>query len=146
MRDFRSVSKIVLRKYSYMTKKTQPKPTEKELEILQILWIQGPVAVKDVHEAMGGDQANGYTTILKLMQIMHEKGLVTRQKSGKLHLYKAVPSQENTRQQILDKMIETVFQGSAMQLVVSALGNKKSSKEELQEIKKYLEKLEGGEK
>lgn len=146
MQDFRSVSKIVLRKYSYMTKKNQPKPTEKELEILQILWIQGPVAVKDVHEAMGGDQANGYTTILKLMQIMHEKGLVTRQKSGKLHLYKAVPSQENTRQQILDKMIETVFQGSAMQLVVSALGNKKSSKEELQEIKKYLEKLEGGEK
>src|SRR5688572_21165579 len=122
------------------------KPTEKELEILQILWLKGPVAVKDVHDTMGGDQANGYTTILKLMQIMHEKGLVTRQKSGKLHLYKAVPSQENTRQQILDKMIETVFQGSAMQLVVSALGNKKSSKEELQEIKKYLEKLEGGEK
>ena len=129
-----------------MTKKSQPKPTEKELEILQILWLKGPVAVKDVHETMGGDQANGYTTILKLMQIMHEKGLVTRQKSGKLHLYKAVPSQENTRQQILDKMIDTVFQGSAMQLVVSALGNKKSSKEELQEIKKYLEKLEGGEK
>lgn len=129
-----------------MSKKNQPKPTEKELEILQILWLKGPVAVKDVHEAMGGDQANGYTTILKLLQIMHEKGLVSRQKSGKLHLYKAVPSQENTRQQILDKMIDTVFQGSAMQLVVSALGNKKSSKEELQEIKKYLEKLEGGEK
>src|SRR5688572_16315406 len=129
-----------------MTKKQQPKPTEKELEILQILWSKGPSAVKDVHEAMGGDTTNGYTTILKLLQIMHEKGLVTRQKSGKLHLYKAVPSQENTRQQIIDKMIDTVFEGSAMQLVVSALGNKKSSKEELQEIKKYLEKLEGGEK
>jgi BlaI family transcriptional regulator, penicillinase repressor len=129
-----------------MTKKQQPKPTEKELEILQILWSKGPSAVKGVHETMGGDDANGYTTILKLLQIMHEKGLVTRQKSGKLHLYKAVPSRENTRQQILDKMIDTVFQGSAMQLVVSALGNKKSSKEELQEIKKYLEKLEGGAK
>ena len=129
-----------------MSKISHPKPTEKELEILQILWLKGPVAVKEVHEAMGGDQANGYTTILKLLQIMHEKGLVTRQKSGKLHLYKAVPSRENTRQQILDKMIETVFQGSAMQLVVSALGNKKSSREELREIKKYLEKLEGGEK
>jgi predicted transcriptional regulator len=121
------------------------KPTEKELEILQILWEKGPVAVKDVHEQMGGEAANGYTTILKLLQIMHEKGLVTRQKSGKLHLYKAVPSQENTRQQIIDKMIDTVFQGSAMQLVMSALGNKKSTKADLKEIKKYLEKLEGGE-
>lgn len=128
-----------------MSNRSQVKPTEKELEILQILWARGPVAVKDVHEALGGEDMNGYTTILKLLQIMHEKGLVTRQKSGKLHLYKAVHSQENTRQQILDKMIDTVFQGSAMQLVMSALGNKKSSKEELLEIKKYLEKLEGGE-
>jgi BlaI family transcriptional regulator, penicillinase repressor len=120
------------------------KPTEKELEILQILWGKEGVSVKDVHEEMGGEEANGYTTILKLLQIMHEKGLVTRQKSGKLHLYKAVPTQENTQQQMVDKMISTVFQGSAMQLVMSALGNKKSSKEELKEIRKYLEKLEGG--
>lgn len=121
------------------------KPTEKELEILQIMWKKGAVAVKDVHESMGGEQQNGYTTILKLMQIMHEKGLVTRQKSGKLHLYEAVATQEHTRQFIIDKMIHTVFQGSAMQLVMSALGNKKSSKEELSQIKRYLEKLEGGE-
>lgn len=120
------------------------KPTEKELEILQILWKKGPAAVKDVHESMGGNRQNGYTTILKLMQIMHEKGLVTRQKSGKLHLYEAVASQENTRQFIIDKMIQTVFQGSATQLVISALGNKKSSREELLEIKRYVEKLEGG--
>ncbi len=120
------------------------KPTEKELEILQVMWDKQAVSVKEVHEALGGDDSNGYTTILKLMQIMHEKGLVTRQKSGKLHLYEAVHSQENTRQQVLDKMISTVFQGSAAQLVMSALGNRKSSREELQEIKKYLEKLEGG--
>lgn len=120
------------------------KPTDKELDILQILWQKGAVSVKDVHETMGGEEKNGYTTILKLLQIMHEKGLVTRQKSGKLHLYEAVPSRENTRQQIIDKMIDTVFQGSAAQLVMSALGNKKSSPEELSEIKKYLEKLEGG--
>lgn len=125
---------------------TPIKPTEKELEILQILWKNGASAVKDVHEVMGGEAENGYTTILKLLQIMHEKGLVTRQKSGKLHLYMAVPSQANTQQQMLDKMIDTVFQGSAMQLVMSALGNKKSSKEEINEIKKYLEQLEGGEK
>lgn len=121
------------------------KPTEKELEILQVMWNKQAVSVKEVHESLGGDDINGYTTILKLMQIMHEKGLVTRQKSGKLHLYKAVHSQENTRQQVLDKMISTVFQGSAAQLVMSALGNRKSSREELQEIKRYLEKLEGGE-
>lgn len=125
-------------------KQETSKATEKELEILQIIWKKGAVSVKDVHEAMGGDDENGYTTILKLMQIMHEKGLVTRQKSGKLHLYEAVPTLEKTQQQILDKMIQTVFHGSATQLVMSALGNKRSSKEELQEIKKYLEKLEGG--
>lgn len=120
------------------------KTTEKELEILQIIWENDAVSVKDVHEALGGDKANGYTTILKLLQIMNEKGLVTRQKSGKLHLYKAVPSLEKTRQQLLDKMIRTVFQGSAKQLVMSALGSKQSSVEELKEIRKYLEKLEGG--
>jgi BlaI family transcriptional regulator, penicillinase repressor len=126
-------------------KQDLPKATEKELEILQIIWKKRAASVKDVHEALGGDELNGYTTILKLMQIMHEKGLLTRQKSGKLHLYAAVPTLENTQQQILDKMIKTVFQGSATQLVMSALGNKKSSKEDLKEIKKYLEKLEGGE-
>ena len=78
------------------------------------------------------------------MQIMHEKGLVTRQKSGKLHLYKALASQENTRRFMLDRMIDTVFQGSASAMVISALGNGKSSKQELLEIKRYLENLEGG--
>jgi BlaI family transcriptional regulator, penicillinase repressor len=145
LQNSRSNVKIVLRTLSYMTK-IPIKPTEKELEILQILWTKGPVAVKDVHDAMGGEASNGYTTILKLMQIMHEKGLVTRQKNGKLHLYKAVPTQENTRQQMVDKMINTIFQGSASQLVMSALGNNKSSKEELQQIRQYLEKLEGGAK
>jgi BlaI family transcriptional regulator, penicillinase repressor len=123
-----------------------PKPTEKELEILQILWEKGPAAVKDVHEALGGESTNGYTTILKMMQIMLEKGLVTRQKSGKLHLYEAMVTQQTAQQQILDKMINTVFKGSAMQLVMSALGNNKSTKDELQEIKRYLDQLEGGKK
>lgn len=94
---------------------------------------------------MGGDRQNGYTTILKLLQIMHEKGLVTRQKSGKFHLYKAAASRQHTQQFMLDRVINTVFQGSSMQLVMSALGNKRSSKEELMEIKRYLEELEGGE-
>jgi BlaI family penicillinase repressor len=135
---------LVLRNNSYMTGKSI-KTTEKELEILQIVWSRDAVSVKDVHEALGGVDSNGYTTILKMMQIMHEKGLVTRQKRGKLHLYKAVHSLENTRKHLLDKMIQTVFQGSASQLVMSALGTSKSSKEELKQIKEYLEKLEGGE-
>ena len=118
------------------------KPTTKELEILQIVWRNGPTSVREVHDALGGDAENGYTTILKLMQIMHEKGILTREKSGKLHLYKAVATQANISQQLVDKMIETVFQGSAAQLVMSALGNSTSTKEELSEIRKYLDKLE----
>src|SRR5688572_1917585 len=129
------VCKIVLRNHSYM-KNPQIKATEKELEILQIIWKMRAASVKDVHEALGGDDANGYTTILKLMQIMHEKGLVTRQKSGKLHLYEALASRDDTRQFMLDKMISSVFQGSAMQLVMSGLGNTKSSKAELSTIKR----------
>jgi BlaI family penicillinase repressor len=124
--------------------KIEPKPTEKELEILQVMWGKDAVSVKEVHETLGGDKNNGYTTILKLLQIMYEKGLVTRQKSGKLHLYRAVPSLESTQKQMVMRMIDTVFQGSAAQLIMSALGNNKSSKQELKEIKKYLEKLEGG--
>ena len=125
--------------------KNNIKPTDKELEILQVMWGKDAVSVKEVHEILGGDSQNGYTTVLKLMQIMYEKGLVTRQKSGKLHLYRAVPSLESTQKQMINRMIDTVFQGSAAQLIMSALGNSKSSRQELQEIKKYLEKLEGGE-
>ncbi len=120
------------------------KPTEKELEILAIVWQKREVSVKEVHELMGGDAANGYTTILKLMQIMHEKGLLTRQKSGKLHLYSAGISQQSTQKQMVNKLIETVFSGSATNLVLSALGNRASSKEELDAIRAYLDKLEGG--
>ena len=117
------------------------RPTDKELEILHVLWEKGPASVRDVHEAMGGEKTNGYTTILKLMQIMHKKGTVTRQKSGKLHLYTAVHSEESTRNQILGKFIDKVFKGSAAQLVISALGNQKSSKEELDAIRRANQSL-----
>lgn len=120
------------------------KPTEKEVEILRVVWEHQAVSVKEVHEALGGDSANGYTTILKLMQIMHEKGLLIRQKSGKLHLYSAANTQQSTQQQMVNRIIETVFDGSATNLVLSALGNRKSSKEELEAIRAYLDQLEGG--
>jgi BlaI family transcriptional regulator, penicillinase repressor len=127
-----------------MTKK-DVKPTEKELEILRVMWGKEAVSVKEVHEFLGGDKTNGYTTVLKLLQIMYEKGLVTRQKSGKLHLYRAASTMESTQKQVVNRLINTVFQGSAAQLVISALGNKTSTPEELKEIRQYLEKLEGGE-
>ncbi|HCM76347.1 MAG TPA: transcriptional regulator [Cytophagales bacterium] len=126
-------------------KKSTVKPTEKELEILHVLWENGPCSVKQVHESMGGDEKNGYTTILKFLQIMFEKDIVSRQKSGKLHVYKAIATKENTKQQAVEKIINTVFSGSASQLVMSALGNGNSSKEELREIRKYLDELDKGE-
>lgn len=127
-----------------MTAKSKDtKPTGKELEILQVIWEKKACSVKEIHEAMGGDQNNGYTTILKLLQIMHDKGIVTRKRSGKLHIYEAALSQANTKQQMVSKLIDTVFEGSASQLVMSALGHNKSSKEELKAIREYLDKLEG---
>ena len=102
--------------------------------------------MKDVHEQLGGEALNGYTTILKLMQIMNEKGHLTRQKSGKLHLYKAVVSQEATQQHALEKMIDNLFEGSTSRLVLSALGSRKSSRGELRAIREYIDQLEGGSK
>ncbi len=128
------------------SKKQTIKPTEKELEILHVLWEKGPSSVKEVHQFLGGDQKNGYTTVLKFLQIMFEKEIVSRQKNGKQHVYKAIANKENTKQQMVDKIINTVFEGSASQLILSTLGNNKSSREELQEIRRYIEQLEGGEK
>jgi BlaI family penicillinase repressor len=116
-------------------------PTDGELEILQILWGKGPSTVKNVNIILANEKEVGYTTTLKIMQIMHEKKLVSREKDGKSHIYTASISIDDTRQQVLDKVVDTVFQGSAMKLVMQALGNRKSSKEELEEIKKYLDTL-----
>ena len=116
-------------------------PTDGELEILQILWGKGPSTVKDVNIILANEKEVGYTTTLKIMQIMHEKKLVSREKDGKSHIYTASISIDDTQQQVLDKVVDTVFQGSAMKLVMQALGNRKSSKEELEEIKKYLDTL-----
>ncbi|MDB5014461.1 MAG: Penicillinase repressor, partial [Daejeonella sp.] len=120
------------------------KPTNSELEILTILWKKGECTVRDVNEELseGKEGEVGYTTTLKLMQIMHEKGLVERDTSSRTHVYKALVSQYKTSQNLLDTMIETVFNGSAAQLVMQALSNKKSSKEEIEMIKKYIDELE----
>lgn len=112
------------------------------MEILAILWEKGPATVRDIHEVLERSKDAGYTTTLKLMQIMHEKGLVHRDTSAKTHVYRAAVSQQDTQQQLLSKMIDTVFNGSASQLVLQALGNRKASAAELDAIKAYLDQIE----
>jgi predicted transcriptional regulator len=117
------------------------KPTESELEILQVLWDKGQASVRDVHEELLKTKEAGYTTTLKLMQIMHEKGLVKRDDSIKTHIYQAAVSREKTQKHLLGKMIDTLFGGSPTQLVMQALGNHKASDSELAEIQKLLDNL-----
>jgi len=117
------------------------KPTESELEILQILWEKQSCTVRDVHEELTLNKEAGYTTTLKLMQIMAEKGLVERDTTNRTHIYKAAVSQQEAQKHYLDKMITNVFGGSAANLVMQALGNHQSSKTEIEAIKQYLDQL-----
>ncbi len=117
------------------------KPTESELEILQILWQKGLATVREVHEELSAIKNAGYTTTLKLMQIMNEKGLVKRDDSIKSHVYQAAVNKEKTQKHLLDKMIDGLFGGSSTQLVIQALGNHKTSKEELDKIQDLIDNL-----
>lgn len=117
------------------------RPTESELEILQVLWKMGQATVRDVHEELSKTKASGYTTTLKLMQIMDEKGLVARDTSSKTHVYRAAYSQEKAQSSALDKILSTVFEGSTSDLVIQALGHHKASKDEIDAIKKYLDQF-----
>ncbi len=118
------------------------KSTESELEILSILWKKGPSTVRDVNEEMNRAKNVGYTTTLKLMQIMTEKGMVARKMDGRTHIYHAMARQEDAQVKMLDRLLETAFGGSASKLVLQALGQHKTSSEELQEIKELIKKLE----
>ena len=119
----------------------QIKPTESELEILQVLWDKGQATVREVHEELSAIKDSGYTTTLKLMQIMFEKGIVKRDDSSKTHIYQANVSRENTQKQLVGKMVNSLFGGSSTQLVMQALGNANPSKDELDEIQKMLDNL-----
>lgn len=121
-----------------------PKPTEGELEILQVIWEHGPSTVRFVNDELSRLKRVGYTTTLKLMQIMADKKLLRRNTSGKTHIYSAAVSQQKTQQQLIDKLMATAFGGSANKLVMQALGNKKSTQEEINEIRAFLDQLEGG--
>jgi len=117
------------------------KPTESELEILQILWAKGLATVREVHEDLAKFKDVGYTTTLKLMQIMHEKSLVRRDDSMRTHVYQAAVNKERTQKHLLGKMIDSLFGGSPTQLVIQALGNHKASPEELEQIQVILNNL-----
>ncbi len=119
------------------------KPTESELEILQILWENGTATVRDVHEQLVKTKDIGYTTTLKLMQIMHDKGLVRRDESMRTHVYQAAVNKEKTQKHLLNKMIDSLFGGSSTQLVLQALGSgdQNVSAEELDKIQNLINNL-----
>ena len=117
------------------------KPTESELEILQVLWQKGQATVREVHEVLTQTKEVGYTTTLKLMQIMHEKGLVLRDDSSRTHIYKAAYNKEHTQKFLLNKFISNLFGGSPSQLVLQELGSQKVSEQELDQIQAMINDL-----
>ena len=134
--------RIFVRKSVFMASK-YVKPTESELEILNILWYKDTATVREVHEELSKSKDVGYTTTLKLMQIMHEKGLVKRDESMRTHVYQPAVNREKTQKHLLDKMIDSLFGGSSTQLVLQALGGgeQKVSAEELAQIQTLIDNL-----
>jgi predicted transcriptional regulator len=124
-----------------MKKTPPPRPTDAEMAILAVLWEKGPSTVREVHEALA-ERQTGYTTVLKLMQIMAEKGLCARDESQKSHVYRALVDQGQTRRGVVAEIIDRVFAGSAAQLVESALSTKPASREELDAIRRLLDAKE----
>lgn len=130
-----------------MAEKELPnKPTESELEILQLLWVNGPCTVRFINDELSKNKETGYTTTLKLMQIMLEKNLVKRDEAGRSHVYEAAISETATQSQLLDRFLETTFRGSASKLIMQALGNSKTSENELNEIRNLLDNLKKDQK
>jgi predicted transcriptional regulator len=124
----------------------QYRPTEGELSILRVLWEGGPQSVRDVQRVMDLQKPTGYTTVLKLMQIMTEKGLVARDETQRPQIYRARYSQQHTQQQLLRNLLDRAFGGSVKALVMQALAARKSSREELEAMEKLLDRFEGGAK
>jgi predicted transcriptional regulator len=121
-----------------------PKPTEAELGILNVLWDRGPSTVRDVHDALYREEGAGYTTALKLLQIMHGKGLVVRDDSERAHVFRPAISKERTQKRFLLDIVQRVFDGSPSQLVLQALGGRpRATREEVEEIRALLDKLDG---
>ena len=127
-----------------MPKAKPPRPTDAELEILRVLWQRGPSTVREVYETLNKTKPTGYTTVLKFMQIMSEKGLVRRDEEQRAHVYTARVPQEHTQQQMVRDLLRRVFNDSPAQLMMQALATKKASPEELAEIRRLLDEFERG--
>ena len=125
-----------------MPKIELPRPTEAELAILRVLWERGPSTVREVTDALQEERGTGYTTALKLLQIMTEKGLVQRDDSWRAHAYEAVASAETTQRQLVTDLLDRAFGGSPRQLVLQALSAKRASREDLAEIRRMLDEFE----
>ena len=121
-----------------------PRPTDAELAILRVLWERGPATVRQVHEALADARDTGYTTTLKLMQIMAEKGLVTRDESARTHVYAARLTQDETQRQLVSDLADRAFGGSAAALVLQALRAGETSVEELEEIRELIDRHNRG--
>jgi BlaI family penicillinase repressor len=118
------------------------KPTNSELEILQVIWLHGPVSVRFVNDELNHKKQVGYTTTLKHMQIMKEKGLLKRSEKGRKHIYNVVLREKEAKTLLLDKFVKTAFGGSAMDLVMQALGNHQTTPDELEDLKALIDKIE----
>ena len=129
-----------------MAETKPPRPTDAEIEILKVLWRRGPSTVREVFDALGEVKTTGYTTVLKMLQIMWEKGLVTRDETERAHRYEAAFAEELTQRQMVGDLLRRVFDGSAKKLVMQALSTERASADELGEIRRMLDELEGGEK
>jgi predicted transcriptional regulator len=122
--------------------KSRRKPTDAEIAILRVLWARGPSTVREVAETLGREGA--YTTVLKLLQIMTDKGLVRRDESARTHVYKATASEDYTKRQLVADLLDKVFEGSPAKLVLQALSTRSASPEEIEEIRKLLDAHRGG--
>ncbi len=129
-----------------MNKKKTNQPTQAELEVLRILWDFGEATVRTVHEKLSPQGETGYTTTLKTMQNMLEKGLVSRTEAGRSHVYSAAIAEENLQKALLGGFLKVAFGGSAKKLVMQALGNHNTTQEEISEIRKMLDELEKNQK
>jgi BlaI family transcriptional regulator, penicillinase repressor len=126
-----------------MSQETPQKPTASELEILRVLWARGPSTVREVYEALREQKSLGYTTVLKLLQIMTAKGTVRRNEEQRAHVYEACQPAEETKRQLVEDVLHRVFEGSASELMIHALEGRRTSKKELDELRRLLDEYEG---
>jgi len=126
-----------------MVDRQPPRPTDAELAILRVLWERGPSTVRDVHDDLNERAPTGYTTVLKLLQIMTEKGLVVRDETERAHIYESRYSEQKTQRQLLSDLADRAFGGSAAKLVMQALSGRKTNSDELNAIRNLLDRLEG---